>query len=140
MESVYTNIYSPQPWETSGRRQNSNRKRSGYLQRSTAELIDKRNELDSYPIDGEYQVDDGVLRFNSPYNLTIKMEDGHYVSESSVFKTFNAGLTKKELVSDFIEDLYLAWKIYVDCSEDELTEQARVLRKNLQEWLSLDEF
>lgn len=140
MESMYTNINTLQPWTGSVRRQNCNRKKNGYFQRSTSELIDKSYEMDSYPMKGDYPVDKGILRFNSPYNLTIKREDGHYVSESSTFKTFNAGVTKKELISYFIEDLYLAWKIYVDCSEDELTEQARILRKNLQEWLSLDEF
>ena len=71
--------------------------------------------------------------------MTIRREDGFYTSESEVFKTYNAGKTKQELVSDFIEDLYLAWQIYVDCSEQELTEKAKVLRNNLQEWLEINE-
>lgn len=89
--------------------------------------------------EGKYPVNDKIIWFKKTYSLTVRKEDNYFVSESHVFKTSNIGKTKEELIADFLEDLYLAWMIYVDCSKDELTEQAKDLRNSLQKWLVVEE-
>ncbi|WP_304757317.1 hypothetical protein [Faecalibaculum rodentium] len=65
--------------------------------------------------EGKYPVNDKTIWFKKTYSLTVRKEDNHFVSESYGFKTSNIGKTKEGLIADFLENLYLAWMIYVDC-------------------------
>ncbi|MEY8469465.1 hypothetical protein [Faecalibaculum rodentium] len=104
----------------------------------SSKQLEREEDTYSLLIAEKYPVNDVVIRFKTHYKLTVARKDDYLVSENNVFNTCNAGITEQELISDFIEDLFFAWKVYVDCSEDELSEHAKIFRSNLQKWITVD--
>lgn len=79
--------------------------------------------------------EDRVLEFFTPYCLKYQMEDGRYVYHSESLDIYSYGETIEELKSSFMEDIIVAWKLYVDCQEDELSNDAKLIRRELTKLL-----
>lgn len=76
------------------------------------------------------------LQFKQPYQLDYQRSlSGMYFHESQVLDLYCWGESLEELKKNFANEIVVAWKFFVDCKENKLSNDAKQVRKALLELL-----
>ena len=83
----------------------------------------------------EVKYDDVVLKLKKEFCVQYYKDEVGYHTEDEKFEIFCYAETIDELRKEINENLVVSWKLYVDCSEDELSEDAKELRNLLLQYM-----
>lgn len=95
----------------------------------TEQAITMNNEIRFLNVSGEgYN-----LKFKNDFILKYRIEDGCFLADYPYLNYYGYGDTYDELKSDFNEFIVINWKMYVDCSIEELSADAICFRNKICE-------
>ena len=85
----------------------------------------------------EIPYDDKTLVFKDKYLINYDIEEGYYTMSDSELGISCYGISYEELCEDIKDNISANWEMYVDCDENELSEDAIELRNKLLSRLEL---
>lgn len=80
----------------------------------------------------EIRTDKNVYVFDKVQTLLVTRKEGHWVLNVEKYDIYCCGDSVDEVLQEYAENIIVAWKLYVECPESELTEDAKKLRKILE--------
>lgn len=71
------------------------------------------------------------LVFNNAYVIPYYVKDGYYYADDEKLSMYSCGETFDEMQDEIFENFIVAWELYVECDERELSYDAVELRNEL---------
>lgn len=89
------------------------------------------DKVEQYLILNKLEYNSEIFIFKEDYSLRVYKDVKGFYTEDENLELYCYAETLKELKGEISENLAIAWKLYVDCDENELSQDAKDFRKML---------